>query len=117
MTARIAIDIAEFLSNPVRTGIQRVVRQVIAHWPADIARVFARYDPERDGLVEVPDRVVRFVCRESEQDLSTPEQIARHALLLQDAADRRPIALAPGDKVREEDVNLADRLRALRPAT
>ena len=25
--------------------------------------------------------------------------------------------LAPGDKVREEDVNLADRLRALRPAT
>ena len=86
-------------SNPIKTGIQRVVRQVIAHWPADIGRVYARYDTESDSLLEVPERVLRFIIRESEQGGSTPHEVARQALLLQRAESVRSIELAAGDRV------------------
>lgn len=95
----IIIDIGEFFSNPIRTGIQRVVRQVIAHWPANVTRIYARYDAEIDGLVEVSDRLLRFICRESEQDGANPERVARHANLLQRVEGLRPIELAAGDRV------------------
>ena len=99
MARPIIVDIGEFCSNPIRTGIQRVVRQVIAHWPADVERVYARYDPETDCLLEVSDRLLRFICRESEQDGSSPERVARHAVLMQRAEGLRPIALGVGDRV------------------
>ena len=99
MARPIVIDIGEFCSNPIRTGIQRVVRQVIAHWPDEVERIYARYDGEVDSLVEVPDRLLSFICRESEQDGSSPERVARHALALQRAEGLRPVALAAGDRV------------------
>ena len=95
----IIIDIGEFCSNPIRTGIQRVVRKVIAHWPGDVERVYARYDLESDSLIEVPERVLRFILRESEQGGSAPHEVARHALLLQHSEGLRPIGLAAGDRV------------------
>ena len=99
MARPIYIDIGEFCSNPIRTGIQRVVLQVIAHWPADTDRVYVRYDADSDGLVEVSDRLLRFICRESEQEGASVEIVAHHALLLQRAEGLRPIALAAGDRV------------------
>ena len=99
MGAPIIVDIGEFCSNPIRTGIQRVVRQVIAHWPAEVDRVYARYDGEVDGLVEVSDRLLRFICRESEHDGSSPERIGHHASLLQRAEGSRPITLTHVDRV------------------
>ena len=99
MAAPIVIDIGEFYSNPIRTGIQRVVRQVIAHWPAHVARVYARYDADAGGLVEVSERLLRFICRESEQDGASPERVARHASWLHRAEGSRPILLSAGDRV------------------
>jgi hypothetical protein len=54
----IIVDISEFLANPVRTGIQRVVRQLISLWPEDTTFRFACYDPAIDGLYQPPARAV-----------------------------------------------------------
>ena len=68
------IDIAEFISNPVRTGVQRTVRQLIANWPSDVPAQYVRYDVEMDCLVSIPDRALQFVLKESQDDtLSAPE--------------------------------------------
>ena len=99
MARPVYIDIGEFCSNPIRTGIQRVVRQVIAHWPADVDRLYVRYDPDSDSLVEVSDRLLRFICWESEQESASAEAVARHALLLQRAEGLRPVDLSAGDRV------------------
>ncbi len=93
------VDIGEFWSSPIRTGIQRVVRQVIALWPSDVARVFARYDAAGDGLVEIPDALLDFLCRESALDGSSPERAAHHVALLDRARGARRIELRPGDRV------------------
>ena len=99
MPRPIVVDIGEFWSNPIRTGIQRVVRQVIAHWPADVERVYARYDHASDSLIKIPDAILAFLCRESEIDGSSPERAARHALLLHRAKGLRPVSLERGDRI------------------
>ena len=99
MSRPVFIDIAEFWSNPIRTGIQRVVRQVIAHWPADVERVYVRYDHAADSLVEISDTILDFLCRESELEGSSPERAAYHALLLHRAEGVRPVALDKADRI------------------
>ena len=72
---------------------------MIEHWPADVCRVYARYDHFSDGLIEIPDAILAFLCRESEIDGSSPERAAHHALLLHSAKGLRPVALEPGDRI------------------
>lgn len=59
---KVLVDVSEFVSNPVRTGIQRVVRELIAKWPVSRSVCFCAYAPEADMLYELPDRVVRLAC-------------------------------------------------------
>lgn len=99
MARPVYVDLGEFWSNPIRTGIQRVVRQLIAHWPDDVDRVYARYDPASDNLIEIPDAAMAFLCRESEIDGSSPARAARHASILHRERGARPIRLAPGDRI------------------
>ena len=99
MSRPVYVDIAEFWSNPIRTGIQRVVRQVIAHWPADVDRVYVRYDHTTDSLVEIPDTILDFLCRESELEGSSPETAAHHALLLHRAGGVRHVEVESADRI------------------
>lgn len=62
--------------------------------------------------VSTPQDQVDTLLRQTAEEANIELQ---HDLASKDLA--RVPDLAPGDKVREEDVNLADRLRALRPAT
>jgi glycosyltransferase involved in cell wall biosynthesis len=57
----VVIDCTELYLNPVRTGIQRVVRKLLSHWPhyRVEARV-ARFDP-RQGLVPITEQAVRIL--------------------------------------------------------
>lgn len=57
----IIIDISEFLASPIRTGIQRVVRELISNWPPSIPTIFARYDAGARALVGVPRSLVDLV--------------------------------------------------------
>ena len=50
----IRLDITELAQNPINTGIQRVVRALIRHWPIDIPLTLVRFDPAQ-GLMKLPD--------------------------------------------------------------
>jgi glycosyltransferase involved in cell wall biosynthesis len=52
----VLLDISELLRHPMRTGIQRVERELIRHWPAAPRLVLARFEPGI-GLRAVPARV------------------------------------------------------------
>ena len=56
----IVLDATELVNNPVRTGIQRVVLELIRRWPADIPMQVAYFNPAR-GLVPMPDWIVKLV--------------------------------------------------------
>ncbi len=56
------LEISEFISNPVQTGIQRVVRELIANWPAGADVRFCAYAADGDIFYELPDRAVRMAC-------------------------------------------------------
>ena len=63
--APLVIDCTELCLNPVRTGIQRVVRELLRHWPHErtTARV-AWFDPAR-GLVPLPEQAIRILTEEA----------------------------------------------------
>ena len=60
MTRTVLIDATELIQNPIRTGIQRVVRALLRHWPAGERLVVCRFVPNA-GLQAVPDRVTALL--------------------------------------------------------
>ncbi len=66
---RVYIDITELVGNPVRTGVQRVVRETLRHWPAGDDLVMCRYDPNLDALVRVPPEA-RALLLDEDADLA-----------------------------------------------
>ena len=47
------IDISEFIKSPARTGIQRVVREILSHWPSAHPLVPVELDPATLEMVRV----------------------------------------------------------------
>jgi glycosyltransferase involved in cell wall biosynthesis len=73
-----AIDCSELWRNPIRTGIQRVVRELLKHWPYDrVPARAARFDPE-NGLVGLSEEVVRIITdQEPSVAAMAPDAIAQ----------------------------------------
>jgi glycosyltransferase involved in cell wall biosynthesis len=95
----ITIDITEFLSNPIQTGIQRVVRQLLKNWPNSIPVRFARYDREKEELVSVSDRSVNFaVSNVAELDIPL-DRMRQTMSLLQNISRNRTIDIAADDRI------------------
>lgn len=60
----VIFDCTELYQNPVRTGIQRVVREMLRQWPDDAQRLHVvRYDMHM-GLVRLSDYAVRVLTDE-----------------------------------------------------
>src|SRR4051794_26703061 len=96
MSTMIVLDVTELVLNPVRTGIQRVVRELISRWPADITMCVARYDAVA-GLVPVPDSAVKLIIDPGvgAVDLQSEEVARRVACLLERGSSKLP----PGGRV------------------
>ena len=87
------MDVSELLAAPVRTGIQRVVRALLRHWPQTQRLYLCRFVAGR-GLVMVPDAVLPWLTDATEAARNVaPGELARqvHALLDADAP-----AIPPG---------------------
>jgi glycosyltransferase involved in cell wall biosynthesis len=57
----LVIDCTELYQNPVRTGIQRAVRELLKHWPHDqIKARIAQFDPVQ-GLVPLSEQTIRIL--------------------------------------------------------
>lgn len=71
----VLIDISEFIASPIRTGIQRVVRALLDHWPAEVPFETVEYDPQRRALVAVDPGALRFA-----RDFQTNPHLSVEAL-------------------------------------
>lgn len=99
MSGLITLEISEFIRNPIRTGIQRVVRELIAKWPSDRPVRFAAFDPALDAFYELPDRAVDAAVAGAQVSGAREAEInARVAAA--DAPNRRvPLVLAPDERL------------------
>lgn len=92
------LDITELFDRPLRTGIQRVERELIRHWPAADpavgALVLCAYDPEIDALRVLPGEARAILTAPPQIDRLTiaEERAALHALL-----HRKPPVPVPPD--------------------
>jgi len=77
-------DVTELVGNPVRTGIQRVAREVIRNWDGSRPLRLCRFDANRDGLVELPKAATYYLTEPDEEarSASTTEIRERLAELL-----------------------------------
>jgi hypothetical protein len=92
----VVLDVSELISNPLRTGIQRVVRELIRRWPADVPMQVARYNPVR-GLVAVPEVAVDLITdRVPRVAELPPEQLAHQVASV---LNRRTAALPSAPRV------------------
>jgi glycosyltransferase involved in cell wall biosynthesis len=73
----IHVDITELASNPLRTGIQRVVRELLKNWRAATPLAPCVYDRSRNALVQLPMEALA-VLRDERDDLrsASPAQLA-----------------------------------------
>lgn len=60
-TLPVYCDITELLANPIRTGIQRVVREVLRNWSSGRRLQLCRFDSARLCLVEVPQEAIYYL--------------------------------------------------------
>jgi glycosyltransferase involved in cell wall biosynthesis len=95
----ITIDLTEFLGNPIQTGIQRVVRQLLRNWPNSSSVRFARYDREKEELVSVSDRSVNFaVSNVAELDIPL-DRMRQTMSLLQNISRNSVIEIGAKDRI------------------
>ncbi|WP_420142331.1 hypothetical protein, partial [Sphingomonas sp.] len=78
----VIVDIGEFYGNPLRTGIQRMVCELLRHWPQDIPVQFARYDSQVDGLITISTRAICFLVKMFGSNALSASQISEEARLL-----------------------------------
>lgn len=60
MSRAVLVDVTELFQNPIRTGIQRVVRTLLRHWPDGDRVQLCRFVPNV-GLRTLPDRVAALL--------------------------------------------------------
>ena len=81
----VVLDVSELIENPVRTGIQRVARELIRHWPAQIPMRVSRFDGV--GLQPVPEAVIDILAdRAGEDEASNADVRTRIARALEGRA-------------------------------
>jgi glycosyltransferase involved in cell wall biosynthesis len=84
MNSAIHIDLSELITNPLRTGIQRVERETIRHWPGPGPLIPCRV--ATDGrLMRLPDSILEILCA---GDNGTSLARESDRLMLQDLATR-----------------------------
>lgn len=67
----VVLEISELLRNPIRSGIQRVVRELLRYWPSDVPMCLACFDRDL-GLVTVSDRVLPLLTEETAEIRELP---------------------------------------------
>src|SRR4051812_31129782 len=74
----VIVDCAELFKNPIRTGIQRVVRELLRFWPENGPELhLARFEGE--GLQRLPREILPFLVeREPATRYMSLEERQRH---------------------------------------
>jgi len=95
--ASIYIDIAELVRNPLRTGIQRVVRELLTHWPVDVPVTIVRYQDSPDRLQRVPDAAVQMVIESASNPYLDEQVFVEDIKRALQEGNSEPVVPGPGD--------------------
>ncbi|WP_269515451.1 glycosyltransferase [Brevundimonas subvibrioides] len=106
------IDVTEFVTNPIRTGIQRVIRELLGRWPADIPRRVVWFDERAGGLVPVRDALLAYLIDSPGDPVLDGEQTRRKSLEFLASETTPPLDLRREDRVLVPEL-FASRARAL----
>jgi glycosyltransferase involved in cell wall biosynthesis len=93
MNKPIYADITELATNPIRSGIQRVVRQLLRHWPATSELVPCLFDTKKHALFVLPADVIELLLDDRKHVRGRSEQeiaVMIAARLASSAGDRVP---------------------------
>jgi glycosyltransferase involved in cell wall biosynthesis len=75
--ARVFLDVTELVNNPLRTGIQRIERELMRHWPGPAPLVLCHFDRKRDGFVTLPKEMIEVFMASAGMGVSVAEERAR----------------------------------------
>ncbi len=78
MTAPVCLDLSELVANPLRSGIQRIEREAIRHWPGPAPLLACHVDGE-GRLRRLPGAVLDVLCAEDDGS-AVARQAERRAL-------------------------------------
>src|SRR5215831_11704801 len=87
------LDLTELLGNPLRSGIQRVERELIRHWPGPARLVPCRFDTPSQRFVSVSENVFAILAADAatpgtaELDLLRPHLAAERTLSTAELAE------------------------------
>ena len=87
----VIVDCTELYRNPVRTGIQRVVRKLLRHWPDRGPELHLAYF-DGSSLVRLPERARRLLADETPgaRDMSYRDLVQQLANVSGDTVDSLP---------------------------
>lgn len=74
---RVFFDITELINNPVRTGIQRIEREIMRHWPGPAPLNPCYFDKQKKRFVVLPGEVIEVFMAGAVADVSVAEERAR----------------------------------------
>jgi glycosyltransferase involved in cell wall biosynthesis len=80
--ASLLIDVTEFVTNPIRTGIQRVIRELLGLWPHDTPMQVVWFDDRIEGLAPVPDELLTVLIEAARDPYFDDERLKRKSLLV-----------------------------------
>ncbi len=79
MTSLIHLDLSEIISNPLRSGIQRVVREAIRHWPGP-AQLQPCYVDPGGKLLSLPSATLDTLCETADTGTAEAREVDRRKL-------------------------------------
>lgn len=71
----IYLDITELVANPFRTGIQRVEREIIRHWPGPGPLVPCRFDGDTKQFLLLSDAVLEILTSKSAKPMAEEKEM------------------------------------------
>lgn len=92
--AALLIDVTEFVTNPIRTGIQRVIRELLRLWPDEVSMQVVWFDDRVGELVPVSDELLTALIEAARDPFYDGEGLRRKSLNF--LAESPRIALSPG---------------------
>lgn len=84
------LDCTELYQNPVRTGVQRVVRELLRAWPSNGPELHVARFEHGQGLVGVPDAAVALMSDRTEAARSLPHAELSSAIVAASQAQGMP---------------------------
>jgi glycosyltransferase involved in cell wall biosynthesis len=109
LMGRLLIDVTDFIGNPIRRGIQRVIRELLKHWPDEVEKQVVRFDARVGGFLTVHDDLVRVLIDSAEDEVFDIDRLRRKSDAFLSLDQSTPIDIGPNDRVLlgEMFVNLA----------